>query len=155
MFCNFITQAHHQTVANKVNIHGSMKVIFKQCQNAAPCQRTWRPCELLMWDDTKQKHEADSLSARQPWGSWGQHGAHLGPTGPRWALGGPINLAIWENITVTVTVVHIWLVSIIKFNKKKANFTYTNRKLMHCQCPHNFQWQLDPSRSEHLCPRSK
>ena len=26
---------------------------------------------------------------------WGQHGAHLGPVGPRWAHVGPKNLAIW------------------------------------------------------------
>ena len=32
-----------------------------------------------------------------PWwqGSWGQHRAHLGPTGPRWAPCWPMNFAIW------------------------------------------------------------
>ena len=33
-------------------------------------------------------------------GSWGQHGAHLGPTGPRWAHVGPINFAIWVTLYV-------------------------------------------------------
>ena len=30
------------------------------------------------------RHVETSLLPRQQ-GSWGQHGAHLGPTGPRWA----------------------------------------------------------------------
>ena len=36
-----------------------------------------------------------------PWqqGSWGQHGAHLGPTGPRWAPCWPVNFAIWDPLT--------------------------------------------------------
>ena len=41
-----------------------------------------------------------------PWqqGSWGQHGAHLGPTGPMWAPCGPhvgpMNLSIWGSYCV-------------------------------------------------------
>ena len=33
-----------------------------------------------------------------PWqqGSWGQHGFHLGPTGPSWPHVGHLNLAIWD-----------------------------------------------------------
>ena len=40
-------------------------------------------------------------SKNQPWyqGSWGQNGAHLGPTGPGGPHVGPMKLAIWEVIT--------------------------------------------------------
>ena len=34
-------------------------------------------------------------------GSWGQHGAHLGSVGPRWAHDGPLNLAIRVGIKLT------------------------------------------------------
>ena len=39
-----------------------------------------------------------------PWyqSSWGQHGAHLGPDGPRWAPCWPTNFDIWVNL------VHGW-----------------------------------------------
>ena len=35
-------------------------------------------------------------------GSWGQHGAHLGPTGPRWPHVDPMNFAIWVKFLCTV-----------------------------------------------------
>ena len=44
------------------------------------------------------------LMAELPWeqGSWGQHGAHLGPTGPRWPQVGPMNFAIWVDIVISI-----------------------------------------------------
>ena len=39
-------------------------------------------------------HEKFTINTCKKQSSWGQHGAHLGPVGPRWAHVGPINLAI-------------------------------------------------------------
>ena len=41
------------------------------------------PWRLLHWGSGM----IPQMPRKQPWwqGSWGQHGAHLGPTGPRWA----------------------------------------------------------------------
>ena len=47
---------------------------------------TWQANEMKWWVfSVFLWHMVNSL--RQPWqqGSWGQHGAHLWPTGPRWA----------------------------------------------------------------------
>ena len=48
----------------------------------------WR--QTVSWRDHQSGTEhgtAGPLPRKGPWqqGSWGQHGAHLGPTGPRWA----------------------------------------------------------------------
>ena len=46
-------------------------------------------------------HWQNSLHRNAEWygpryqGSWGQHGAHLDPVGPRWAPVGPTNRVIW------------------------------------------------------------
>ena len=42
---------------------------------------------MLIYVDKKGHHRWPQFSCSHPWeqGSWGQHGANLGPTGPRWA----------------------------------------------------------------------
>ena len=58
--------------------------------NNASWQQPWILATSVLW----------SPSRYYPWlqGSWGQPGAHLGSTEPRWAHVGPINLAIWDVI---------------------------------------------------------
>ena len=46
-----------------------------------------RPPDISMWIITTTKRRVIYIPLPLPWlqGSWGQHGAYLGPTGPRWA----------------------------------------------------------------------
>ena len=64
-----------------------------------------------------------------PWkqDSWGQHEAHLGPTGPRWAHVGPMNFAIWVTLYVAFKYVVYVTVKFCVF------CSYRVRELCDCQ----------------------
>ena len=53
------------------------------------------------------------LTTTRPWyqGSWGQHGAHLGPTGPRWIPCGPHELCYlgWQSKGVVAQPGRTWI----------------------------------------------
>ena len=55
-------------------------------QHAMVCQLYQYYCLLITWSLMSRGHQQSWYWYRLPWyqGSWGQHGAHLGPTGPRW-----------------------------------------------------------------------
>ena len=42
------------------------------------------------------RHYNENIHDSKVQGSWGQHGARLGPRGPRWPHVGPMNFAIWD-----------------------------------------------------------
>ena len=80
---------------------------------------------------------------KRPWyqGSWGQHGAHLGPTGPRWApcwphelcyLGGP---RFWIH--------YIWLLfTLICLDKAAHDFAPTKSIVMHWWTVHQHRFKF-------------
>ena len=74
----------------------------------------WHPFEFKLWFMFCFSHDGDVCNTVlycMPWyqGSWGQHGAHLGPTGPKWApcwphelcyLGGVITASDCSNLNL-------------------------------------------------------
>ena len=64
-----------------------------------------------------------AVSCIHPWeqGSRGQHGTHLGPTGPRWAPCWPHGLNIWDVLSIA-----FWIISLTLGNHSIATVLFSN-----------------------------
>ena len=86
---------------------------------------------------TASSHGPYGVKMKQPWqqGSWGQHGAHLGPTGPRWTPCWPHEPCYLGTASLcsTTEIVQWYINNIIKIPSNCCRF-YSSRD------PTEFSW---------------
>ena len=148
-------------VCQEVQVHISMNahkctyVCFSACVNVYAYKymcSTMCINPFIYWEPGVSMLAALLVAPRLPrWqGSWGQHGVHLGPTGPRWAHDGPMNFAVWVVMTTTPSATWWWQCwpcggsLFIPTNNSRAVFSSTSSLdiAYHQCCLHTAYWVL-------------